>query len=57
MQQQQPHMMYYFNIGSVETFERKLEQAQASLGIKPRDYIPVQYQSEGNIAGEVSQQV
>ena len=27
---------YYFTVGSVEGFERKLEQAQASLGIKPK---------------------
>ena len=37
---------YHFAIGSVETFERKLEQAQRELGIQPRDFIPVQYVSE-----------
>lgn len=39
---------YYFTIGSVETFERKLEQAQRELGILPRDFVPVQYVSETN---------
>lgn len=34
---------YYFSIGSVEAFERKLEQAQADLGIPSTETIPVQY--------------
>ena len=37
---------YYFSIGSVETFERKLEAAQKDLGIQARDFIPVQYVTE-----------
>ncbi|KAL8525676.1 hypothetical protein ACS0TY_015062 [Phlomoides rotata] len=37
---------YYFNIGSVETFEEKLEEAQEALGIDPHDYVPVTYNSE-----------
>ncbi|MCO5587651.1 hypothetical protein L7F22_041602 [Adiantum nelumboides] len=37
---------YYFNIGSVDSFERKLEEAQESLGIDPRDYVPVVYVEE-----------
>jgi AFG3 family protein len=40
----------FFQIGSVESFERKLEAAQAALGIAPRDYIPVQYLSETSMA-------
>ncbi|XP_020081399.1 ATP-dependent zinc metalloprotease FTSH 8, mitochondrial-like isoform X2 [Ananas comosus] len=39
---------YYFNIGSVESFEEKLEEAQEALGIDPHDYIPVTYLSEVN---------
>jgi hypothetical protein len=35
-----------FNIGSVETFERNLEQAQEDLGIEPRNFIPVIYSEE-----------
>jgi ATP-dependent Zn protease len=38
--------MYYFNIGSIDSFERKLEDAQDTLGVDPRDYIPVTYVSE-----------
>lgn len=37
---------YYFNIGSVESFEEKLEEAQEALGIDPRNYVPVTYVSE-----------
>lgn len=34
---------YYFNIGSVDSFEEKLEEAQEALGIDRHDYIPVIY--------------
>uniref|UniRef100_A0A7N0ULS0 AAA+ ATPase domain-containing protein n=1 Tax=Kalanchoe fedtschenkoi TaxID=63787 RepID=A0A7N0ULS0_KALFE len=37
---------YYFTIGSVESFEEKLEEAQEALGTDPHDYIPVTYSSE-----------
>ncbi|XP_062225760.1 ATP-dependent zinc metalloprotease FTSH 3, mitochondrial-like [Phragmites australis] len=39
---------YYFNIGSVDSFEEKLEEAQEALGRDPHDYIPVTYTSEIN---------
>ncbi|WCJ28317.1 ATP-dependent zinc metalloprotease FTSH 3 mitochondrial [Euphorbia peplus] len=39
---------YYFNIGSVESFEEKLEEAQEALGIDPHNYIPVTYMNEVN---------
>lgn len=39
---------FFFNIGSVESFEEKLEEAQESLGIDPHDYVPVTYVSEVN---------
>ncbi|MED6119029.1 hypothetical protein PIB30_008253 [Stylosanthes scabra] len=32
---------YYFIIGSIESFEEKLEEAQKALNIDPHDYIPV----------------
>lgn len=44
---------YYFNIGSVESFERKLEQVQREMGLAPRDFIPVQYVNETNWAVEL----
>jgi len=34
---------YYFQIGSVEAFERQLAEAQRELQIDPRDFVPVQY--------------
>ncbi|CAH8361306.1 unnamed protein product [Eruca vesicaria subsp. sativa] len=37
---------YYFNIGSVESFEEKLEEAQEALGVDSRDFVPVTYVSE-----------
>ncbi|KAL6577235.1 ATP-dependent zinc metalloprotease FTSH 8, mitochondrial [Orobanche minor] len=37
---------YYFNIGSVESFEEKLDEAQEALGIDPHNYVPVTYVSE-----------
>mmetsp|Transcript_6710 Transcript_6710/g.11214 ORF Transcript_6710/g.11214 Transcript_6710/m.11214 type:complete len:903 (+) Transcript_6710:84-2792(+) len=49
----QANSAYYFNIGTVETFERKLEDAQRSLGIAPRDFIPVIYVSETSWSHEL----
>ncbi|RWR95409.1 ATP-dependent zinc metalloprotease FTSH 10, mitochondrial-like protein isoform X2 [Cinnamomum micranthum f. kanehirae] len=37
---------YYFTIGSVDSFEEKLEEAQEALGIDSHDYVPVTYVSE-----------
>jgi AFG3 family protein len=36
----------WFNIGSVDSFERNLENAQAELGIESVNYVPVIYKSE-----------
>ncbi|RHY35453.1 hypothetical protein DYB32_000106 [Aphanomyces invadans] len=45
---QQHTPSFYFNIGSIENFERQMEQTQASLGILPKDYIPIQFSNEMN---------
>lgn len=37
---------FYFNIGSVESFEEKLEEAQKALGVDPHDFVPIMYTSE-----------
>ncbi|KAF8445822.1 ATP-dependent metallopeptidase Hfl [Boletus edulis BED1] len=37
---------YYFSIGSVEAFERKLEDAENELGIPSHERIPVAYHDE-----------
>ena len=43
---QHPGFKYYFSIGSVEAFERNLEQAQNELRIPSSERIPVTYKSE-----------
>ena len=45
--------MYYFSIGSVEAFERKLEEMQRALKIEPRDFIPVMYVQETSAGAEL----
>ncbi|KAJ7961402.1 ATP-dependent zinc metalloprotease FTSH 10 mitochondrial-like [Quillaja saponaria] len=37
---------YYFNFGSAESFEAKLEEAQKLLGVDPDNYVPVTYASQ-----------
>lgn len=37
-----------FNIGSVDSFERNLEQAQKEIGIHPSDYVPVTYKPDSD---------
>ena len=39
-----------FNIGSVDTLERKLEQAQEDLGIEPHEYVPVVYADDAALS-------
>lgn len=41
-----PTGSYYFSIGSVEAFERKLEDAQKELGIPLTERVPVAYHDE-----------
>lgn len=36
----------WFNIGSVDSFERNLENAQVEMNIEPANYIPVIYKTE-----------
>lgn len=40
------NFFYYFTIGSVEAFERKMDEAQDELGIPKTERIPVAYSSE-----------
>lgn len=42
------HAMYYFTIGSIDSFEQRLEVVQRDMGIPPESYIPVQYATETN---------
>ncbi len=38
---------YYFSIGSIDAFERRLDEAQKELGIPSTERIPVSYATEG----------
>ena len=42
---------YYFTIGSVESFERKVEEAQGELAIPASERVPVAYQDEVSWVG------
>ncbi|KAK0635406.1 peptidase family M41-domain-containing protein [Bombardia bombarda] len=46
-----PQFHYYFSIGSVDAFERKLDEAQSELGIPSTERIPVSYATEGMWTG------
>ncbi|TVY62345.1 Mitochondrial respiratory chain complexes assembly protein AFG3, partial [Lachnellula suecica] len=43
-----PSFHYYFSIGSVDAFERRLDEAQRDLGIPSSERIPVSYTSDTN---------
>ena len=49
----QSEAQYWFALGSVAHFEKKLEQSQAELGVAPRDYLPVTYESETSMSSEL----
>ena len=40
------HRIPYFHVGSVESFERQLEDAQLDLHIRPRDFVLVRHVTE-----------
>uniref|UniRef100_A0A0K0FVZ7 AFG3-like protein 2 (inferred by orthology to a human protein) n=1 Tax=Strongyloides venezuelensis TaxID=75913 RepID=A0A0K0FVZ7_STRVS len=43
------HVFPYFNIGSIDSFERSLDAAQHYLGISPEERVPVVYKNEFDI--------
>eukprot|EP00548_Thalassiothrix_antarctica_P007314 CAMPEP_0194137430 /NCGR_PEP_ID=MMETSP0152-20130528/7329_1 /TAXON_ID=1049557 /ORGANISM="Thalassiothrix antarctica, Strain L6-D1" /LENGTH=764 /DNA_ID=CAMNT_0038834453 /DNA_START=292 /DNA_END=2586 /DNA_ORIENTATION=- len=47
-EQRRPENVSHFYFGSVESLEEKLTKAQQEMGIKPRNYVPVQYVTETN---------
>ena len=51
-QHQQTHKFSY-NIGSLETFERKMEEAQELMGVESSKFVPVTYVSEMYWQGEI----
>ena len=38
--------MLWFNIGSVDSFERNLENAQIDMNVEPPNFVPVIYKTE-----------
>ena len=48
-----PDQQYWFALGSVGNFEKKLELAQQELGVAPRDYLPVTYDTETSWGSEL----
>lgn len=42
---------YYFMIGSVDSFERKLDEAQRELGLSTSSHVPVKYTHEVSLGG------
>lgn len=47
------YLLLHLTNRSVESFERKLEEAQKALNIDPRDYVPVLYIDETDHAREL----
>ena len=45
-------LVYRMAIGSIDTFERKLDEAQRSIGIPPERHVPVQYSNDSTLASE-----
>lgn len=43
--------MIWFNIGSVEAFERNLENAQLEMNIEPANFVSVVYKTEAEMGG------
>jgi AFG3 family protein len=51
--QRDQQIVYRFAIGSVDGFEKKLDEAQRAVGMDPLQDIPVQYTAESTLATEV----
>jgi AFG3 family protein len=49
----QHQIVYRFAVGSVDAFEKKLDEAQRAVGMHPSKEIPVQYTSESTVASEI----
>lgn len=49
----QHQIVYRFAIGSVDSFEKKLEEAQKAVGVDPLHEIPVQYTNESTTKSEL----
>jgi hypothetical protein len=45
---------FHFIIGSIESFETKLETLQRDMNLDPRDFVPVNYAERASAVGEWS---
>ncbi|KNC51773.1 uncharacterized protein AMSG_07848 [Thecamonas trahens ATCC 50062] len=45
--------VYTFSIGSIDVFERKMEGAQRSLGVRSEDFVPTAYVDRTSLGAEV----
>lgn len=48
---------FYFNIGNLDMFERKLEAIQEDLGVEPDDFVPIVYTKETSVMTELLRQL
>jgi ATP-dependent Zn protease len=51
--QQQPQIVYRLAVGTVDAFEKKLEEAQHAVHMDPTHEIPVQYTADSSLTREV----
>lgn len=47
------HKALYFKVGSVESFERQLEDAQIDLRVRPRDFVLVRHVNETDVSSRL----
>ena len=52
-QQKRSFYRYHFNVGSIDSFERKLEEAQEDLGWDAANFVPVTYSNEMSLGSEL----
>ena len=51
---QRPHQIIYrLPVGSIDAFEKKLEEAQQVIGLDPSKEIPVQYTADSTVSSEI----
>jgi AFG3 family protein len=53
LEQAKSRVPVYFRIGSVDSFERQLEDAQIDLHIRPRDFLLVRHVTETNLTSRL----
>lgn len=44
----------YFRIGSVDSFERQMEDAQIDMDIQPRDFVLIRHTEESDLLGKIT---